>query len=835
MESLVTLTIDGQPVSVPPGTTVLEAARLLGIEIPTLCHYAKLSRLGACRLCLVEVERMKALQTACTTVVRPEMVVYTDKPEILATRRAMLEFLLTNHPLDCPVCDAGGECELQDLTFAHGPAVSRFIEEKRHKGKALLFGPGIIMDQERCVLCRRCVRFLEEWADEPYINYVDRGARTYVSTFPGQELVGKFVGNVVELCPVGALTDRSYRFQARPWDLASTPSICSLCGVGCNVTLDVKSDTLRRVRARHNPSVNDEWLCDKGRFAHGFVHSPDRLVSPLIRRNGELRPAGWEEALKLVAERLSSVVQEHGPDAVGGLGSATATNEANYLFQRFIRGVVGTNNLDHVGRMPEQASPLDLARLPEADLVVLCGVELAEEAPLVELFLRNRALAQGDVRFVGMGPKSPALLKYGGVWLSCAPQDLVAVINGLTILLLKGDRVKRVANVSDLASWVEPFSPEEVERQTGAPVAALRGAADALAKSQRPLFIYGPSVAGQAGVWEGLNNVSLLLAAPPPAFISPYCNTRGALDMGITPAWLPGRQPVGDERVRDRLGKAWKSKLPAQPGLDLAGMRSALTEGRLKAICIMRSDPAAEAAGWSAALQAGAFVVVQTLFLTETAKLADVVLPTTSFAEMEGTFTNLAGRVQRVHQAVPLPAGVRSDEEIIRALAAAMKAGFAYEGSEGVMRELARLAPLYGGVSDKALEEKGLLLAHEGAARRVSRAEYNPRPTTDAYPYTLVVGRILYDGDEALRRSRTLDQMTPEPYVEIHPRDAARLNVTTGVTVKVISRVGELTVAARVTEGVCEGCVFLPLRVRDALAASILDDGPVTRVAVRRS
>lgn len=395
--------------------------------------------------------------------------------------------------------------------------------------------------------------------------------------------------------------------------------------------------------------------------------------------------------------------------------------------------------------------------------------------------------------------------------------------------------MKRVANVSDLASWVEPFTPEEVERQAGVPIAALRGAVDSLAKSQRPLFIYGPSVAGQAGVWEGLNNISLLLAASPPAFIGPDCNSRGALDMGITPAWLPGRQPVSDERVRDRLGKAWKSTLPAQPGLDLAGMRSALTEGRLKAICIMRSDPVAEAAGWSAALQAGAFVVVQTLFLTETAKLADVVLPATSFAEMEGTFTNLAGRVQKLRRAVPPPAGVRSDEETIGALAAAIKAEFGYEGGESVMRELARLAPLYGGVNDKALGEKGLLLAHEGAARRVSRAEYNPRPRTDAYPYTLVVGRLLYDGNEALRRSRALDQMTPEPYVEIHPRDAARLNVTTGASVKVVSRVGELTVAARVTEGVCEGCVFLPLRVREALAASILEDGPVTRVAVRRS
>ncbi len=301
MQEWITVTIDGQTVSVPPGTVILEAARSIGIEIPSLCYYAKLSKLGACRLCLVEVERMRGLQTACTTVVRPEMVVRTNTPEIIKARRGVLEFLLTNHPLDCPVCDKGGECELQELAFGYGPGESRYVEERRHKRKAVPLGPTIIMDEERCVLCRRCVRYLKEWADEPALDYMKRGCQTYVGTFEDTPLKGKFVGNVVDICPVGALTSRTSRFAARAWEYENTPSVCVQCGVGCNVTLGVKTDTLHRVTARLNPAVNDEWLCDRGRFAIDFVHGKNRLTSPLVRgEDGELAPASWEDALSLV-------------------------------------------------------------------------------------------------------------------------------------------------------------------------------------------------------------------------------------------------------------------------------------------------------------------------------------------------------------------------------------------------------------------------------------------------------------------------------------------------------------------------------------------------------
>ncbi|MGQ9667018.1 MAG: 2Fe-2S iron-sulfur cluster-binding protein, partial [Anaerolineae bacterium] len=334
LDNMVTVVIDGKEVAVPVHSTVLDAARRLGIPIPTLCHYAKLIPVGACRMCLVEVEKMRGLQTACTTEVRPGMVVRTDTPEIRKARAANLEFLLTNHPLDCPVCDKGGECELQDQTFIYGPGKSRFIEEKRHKAKARVLGPYIILDQERCVLCRRCIRFLEEWADDVQLGLFERGRLTYVDTFNGEPFNSPFSGNTVHLCPVGALTSRVFRFSARVWELKRTPSVCLDCAVGCNISLDTKYNRLKRIVSREHPDVNDEWLCDRGQFDHRPADAALRVAQPLVRKGDELKPATWEEALERVVGALREAVQAHGAAGAALIGSPAHSNEANYLLQR---------------------------------------------------------------------------------------------------------------------------------------------------------------------------------------------------------------------------------------------------------------------------------------------------------------------------------------------------------------------------------------------------------------------------------------------------------------------------------------------------------------------
>ena len=769
MEQMVTLTIDNQEVTVPAGTLVLKAAESIGIEIPTFCYFEKLIPLGGCRLCLVEIERMRGLQTACTTPVREGMVVHTNTPEVIKTRKGMLEFILTNHPLNCPVCDKGGECDLQDWAFKYGATESRYIEEKRHKRKAHALSPLIVKDEERCILCRRCVRFLEQWAGEAQLDYFERGRRSRVNTFADRPLDSVFSGNVMDVCPVGALTSRVFRFQARSWELERTPSICPYCGVGCNITLNVKMNKLRRIAPRENAEVNDQWLCDKGRFGHAFVHSPNRLKTPLIRRGDELKPATWQEALTLIGQRLGEIVEESGPESVGGIGSTRATNEANYLFQRFMRAVVGTNNVDHIGRVPDGARPLSsLAEIREADVIFLMGVDPVEEAPIVELLIRRAALTRGT-KVIIANPRRIALNRYGGPWLAYKPGTEVALLNEL---------VKReTSNVKRETS--------DIEEVTGVPSETLRQAAEMLAQAERCLIICGPA----SNLQSPISNLQSLTNSAGPYYLAADCNSLGALEMGVAPHLLPGRQSLTDNT-----------------GLSADEMLEAATEGRLKALYVMKSDPAALMG--KDALEKLDFLVVQDLFLTETAQLADVVLPAASFAEMEGAFTNLAGRVQRVRGALRPPGEAKPDDQILIELAKAMGSDFGYASLGEVMAEIAELASMH---------------RNTGYTPSLAEVEYRPPVHDEDYPLALVTGRLLYDGDTRLAESDIMRQFVPEPFVEINSADAEALGIADGATVTVASPKGQLRLAARVTEDIRPGCVFVPQNFAAAPVSALLD------------
>jgi NADH-quinone oxidoreductase chain G len=793
MESTVTLTIDDQEVTVPAGTLVLEAAKSIGIEIPTLCYHEKLLPLGGCRLCLVEIEKMRGLQTACTTPVREGMVVHTNTPEVIKTRKGMLEFLLTNHPLDCPVCDKGGECTLQDWVFKYGATESRFIEEKRQGRKAHAINPLIVKDDERCVLCRRCIRFLEEWADEPQLDCFERGCHTRVDTFSGYPLDSVFSGNIVDICPVGALTSRVFRFQARSWELERTPSVCPYCGVGCNITLDVKMNRLCRIVARENAEVNDQWLCDKGRFGHAFVHSPNRLKTPLIKKGDELEPATWQEALALISRRLGKIVKESGPDSVGGIGSTRATNEANYLFQRFMRAVVGTNNVDHIGRVPDGARPLSsMAEVENVDVIFLMGVDPIEEAPIVELLIRRAVLTRGT-KVIVANPRRVALNRYGGPWLAYKPGSEVALLQGLA--KRKTSNVKR--------KW------SRLEKMTGVPSEVLEQAAEILAQAERSLIICGPA-----------SNIQYPI--PDTQYLVEDCNSLGALEMGVAPHLLPGRQSIADGKARKRFGARWGAELPSEAGLSVDEMLEAATEGKLRALYVMKSDPATYMG--REALEKRDFLVVQDLFLTETAQLADVVLPAASFAEMEGTFTNLAGRVQRVRKALRPPGEAKPDGQILAELAQAMDRNLGDTSAETVMTEIAKLTPTYRKIRYEELGESGLPRAEDDREPpALVKVEYQPPEGNEEYPLALVTGRLLYDDDIRLGQSEILRQFVPEPFVEINPADAETLGIADGAVVTVASRKGKLKLAARVTEDIRPGCVFVPQNFAEAPVSTLLD------------
>src|SRR5579883_778314 len=401
-EELVNLTIDGQPVSVPKGSVIWAAAQKLGIEVPIYCYHPKMEPLGACRMCFVAVEKMPKLATACTTVVSEGMVVRTDTPAVKKARQGTLEFLLINHPLDCPICDKGGECDLQDFTLRHGPSASRFDLSKRHFQKPIPVSENILLDRERCIACQRCMRFCQTVAMEDGLVMEERGFRTEIGVNPDAPFDSNFSGNVVEMCPVGALTAKSYRFVTRPWELRRTPSVCPGCAVGCNVRVDVRVDRILRLTSRTNDDIDDGWLCDRGRWGYEPVNDPARLRVPLVRRNGELHETTWDAALDLVAEKLKATVVQYGSQAVGGIGSTHTTNEENYLFQKALREGLKTNNIDHYhGRFPaasQGAMPWvftgTITGIDHAAHIVLLGADPYTRQPVLDLRIK-KALRNG--------------------------------------------------------------------------------------------------------------------------------------------------------------------------------------------------------------------------------------------------------------------------------------------------------------------------------------------------------------------------------------------------------------------------------------------------------
>ncbi|NLE77774.1 MAG: NADH-quinone oxidoreductase subunit NuoG [Chloroflexi bacterium] len=838
-QQLVHLVIDGQSVSVPPGSTVLQAAQSVGIDIPTFCHHPKLTPIGACRMCLVEIERMKGLQPACSTVVRDGLVVHVNTPACREAREWVLRFLLTNHPLDCPVCDKGGECTLQDQAMAHGPGESLFVETKRHKKKAHPVSPFIILDQERCVLCRRCLRFGEEVSDHIQLGVFERGRLTELDIFPGQPFDSKFSGNTIDLCPVGALTSRVARFQARSWEMARTPGICTHCGVGCNLDWGVKNNRLRRVTPRENAAINDQWLCDKGRFAHDFVQADGRLRRPLVRRDGELREATWEEAYEAIARGVGEAVEQGGPAAVAGLGSTRVTNEAAYLFQRLLRAVVGSNNVAHMRRLPQGAALLQsFASLAEADLVMLAGVDPSEELPLLDLWIKQAVLRRG-AKVLVLHPQRVELSRYAGRWLAYRPGAESAVANGLIKAILAAKKGRAAGNLEAVEDGLKADSLAALAETAGLSVAQLQEAADLLTAAKNAWVLTGEGWGGDA--LPALANLSAVGGAHGPFYLADDSNTVGASDMGLLPDCLPGGQRLEDTRVRDRLSKWWGvRKLSDNPGLPLEDLWPAVQDGRVKALLVLGSDPVEECAVARQALGQARFLVVQDLFLTATARLAHVVLPAAGPAAEEGTYTNLQGRVQHSGQGLRPLGETRPDWQILQELALRLLPltganatpgahAWAFEGPGQVFAELAKAAPAYEGLSYASLGEFGALrLASEGQAA-LRKAPARALPADAAYPLILWVGRALYDRGTLAACSQALQTLVAPDGLWLHPDDAARAGLAQGAAARVRSALGEVTLPTRLDREVPRGVALATRNLGESSLGALL--APGSRVA----
>ncbi len=638
----VTLTVDGKQITTPAGTLLIDACKSVGINVPSFCYYPGLSLQGACRMCVVRVEKMPKLQTACTTPVAEGMVVTTESPEIAQSRKGILELLLGNHPLDCPVCDAGGQCELQDMTFKYGAAESNYTEVKNHREEQQ-WSPVVFFDRPRCILCYRCVRVCGEGMDVWALGVQNRGSSSVIAPNMGDHLDCEECGACIDICPVGALTSGSYRYKTRPWEMNHTATICTHCGDGCKTTLGTRRDNegseIVRGDNRDKSGINGDFLCIKGRYSFDFATRDDRITKPLVRNSaGRLEPTTWEVAIDQVGRRLREVRDSRGGQAIGVIGSNRTTNEENYLLQKFARMVLGTNNIDHhrTADYPAFLSALGAARDRAASLrdfetapaMLVLGNDPTEQHPALAWNIRTNVRTNRAKLY---------LANHADIKLRRQAKAALQIpAHGYGAL------------ISFLAGQQSEFVPDDTANKFR----------EALLAEEKLVIAFGAEFRGkdlQALVAWALSRPNVRIAA-----LGDYVNSRGAADMGLLPDYLPGYTPAAQGGV---FAAEYGASLPTAPGKNLVEMMDAAAQGELGALYIVGSNPVSRY-GIDPGSLAGTFVVVQDMFLTETAALADVVLPAAYLYEKAGTVTNTYGDIQLVKKASDT-AGVRPDFELI--------------------------------------------------------------------------------------------------------------------------------------------------------------------------
>jgi NADH-quinone oxidoreductase subunit G len=654
----VNITVDGKKVAAPAGTLLIEACKRVGIEVPSFCYYPNLSLQGACRMCLVKVEKMPKLQTACTTVIAEGMTVTTESDEIRQARKGMVELLLGNHPLDCPVCDAGGECELQDMTFSYGAAESKYIDIKNHREEQQ-WSPVVYFDRPRCILCYRCVRVCGEGMDVWALGVQNRGVSSIIAPNKEDHLECEECGMCIDICPVGALTSGAYRYKTRPWEMKHVGTACTHCADGCKTTLGVRrSETgMEVVRGdnRDKSGINGDFLCIKGRYAFDFANHEDRLTKPLIRKNGRLNPATWEEAFELIGKKFREVRDLDGGQAIGVVGSTRTTNEENYLLQKFARVVLKTNNVDHhrTADYPAFAAALSgkaeatasMRNVYDAPAILLIGNDPTDQHPLLAWQIRNNVRLHRAKLYVINS--SPIKLQRQADGFGLLPAGAEA--NALAFLA--GDD-------SLLSSLVDPAKPG------GTISEGWKLLREKIRGEQNMVIAFGSEIRGKD--IETLAKFAATLSGAKLICLSDYANSRGAADMGLYPDLLPGYLPVAEGT---HFHEEWGG-LPATTGLTLPEMVESAKNGKLKALYVVGANPIGRLNVDPFAFSKS-FVVVQDMFLTETAAIADVVLPAANAYEKSGTFTNTCGDIQIIKKAGEVSA-TKSDFELIVRIADAV-------------------------------------------------------------------------------------------------------------------------------------------------------------------
>ncbi len=840
---MIKLTINEREIEVERPVPILEAAKEAGIKIPTLCSFEGLTPYGGCRLCLVEIEKVPKLQTSCTVHVTDGMVVRTESEPISKARKAMLEFLLINHPLDCPFCDKAGECDLQDLTTQYGASEGKFKEGKRRHPESF-DDPIIVRNMERCILCTRCVRMCDGLQGAYAITVTGRGNHSFVEPFSGGRYNCEYCGNCLTVCPVGAIMSRLHRHSYRPWFIErEIETVCGFCGVGCSMVLQMRGNSIIRTMPRMGLGLNNGLLCVRGRFGYDYVDNRERLATPLMKVNGNFKLVSWEEAISFVAKRLKEIKDTHGGKSIGAIASGRCTNEDNYMLQKFVRFVLGSNNIDSSARLYYAPAEAYLERMfgqgitanlipgiAKSDGVFVAGGDPTTINPILGLQLR--ASWRNGAKVIVLGFPGGLKRFIDDEWILSPYSDEI-VLSAIVDKLVK-EKGLRGENKAVEEKMGKLKIPSEAElSETGIGPDKISEISNDLIKMENPVVVIGPDIIQRERVSKNLfllGAIAYLIKARI-FLLSEKPNYQGLMDMGCEPDVLPGRRPIDLEMFRHKIEDKIGFRVPEDKGLKLFEMIDEAEKGGIKALYVMGENPLfslPNRARIEKALSSLDFLVVQDIYLTETARMAHVVLPGASWSEKDGTFTNLGRRLQRVRKSRKSSPG-REDWKTIADISQNIDVKKTYSGVEDVWEEIKQVSPLHSELSYEDLAGDKAIWPYHGEPLRgiegdfsVEDLEVLPQVPVKEGPF-LMLERPLYHSGSLSRMSKALHSISSEAYVMISTSLLEKIGLTDGEKARIKTKKGSLETIVKENRHVPEDMVFLSNTFEEASFMSLVD------------
>lgn len=862
--------VNNKTVYTLPGKSILEACLENNIYIPHLCYDSRLKPQGACRICMVEVSGFAEAVASCITKVQEGMKIETNNAHIKELIRLNLELIISDHPMDCMTCESCGNCLLQDLAYMYEVKEITY-SGKVHEKKVLQDNPFVYRDNEKCILCGRCIRMCDNVVGANAIGYAGRGFECEVVPAFEQSLLLTdcvFCGNCISTCPVGALLSKPYMHKARVWGATKTETICPYCGVGCTLHLHIKDNKIVNVSSPIGKNVNQGNLCVKGKFGLDFVSSSKRLTNPMLKtKTGKFKKISWDSAIKTVADKLLSIKKKYGPDSIAVLSSAKCTNEENFLMSKLARAAIGTNNVDHCARLCHASTVTGLIPtfgsgamtnsvddIKFSDAAIIIGSNTTEAHPVISYEI-IKSVTSGKLKLIVIDPRDIPITRYSAVHLKQKPGTDIAVLLGIMNIIYKRNLQnkvfinKRTEEFDSFKNCFKYYTPSKVAEISGVDENDLIKAAEIYGTSNNASIFYAmgitqhtcgtDNVTAVADLAMMTGNISRKGTGVNP--LRGQNNVQGACDVGALPNYLSGYQLVEDSAVREKFEKNWERKLPAKSGLTVTEIIEAAVSGKIKALYIMGENPMLSEPDLihvAQSLKKLEFLVVQDIFITETAEFADIILPGVCFAEKDGTYTNTDRRIQRIRKALNPPGKAMADWKIICMISSALGYPMHYNHPSEIMDEIARLTPIYGGVNYEKIQDGGLqwpcrniddpgtsILHTKNFTRGKGRfipVQYQPPAEIPdvSYPLILTTGRILYQFHTRTMtgKSKGLNKIAPLNFVQINDEDAELFKIKDGDKVKISSRRGTITAKASVSSKIKKGVIFVPFHYANSPA-----------------